>query len=267
MKIHIITLFPEMLEGPFDHSMLWKAKEKKLLEIELVNLRRFGIGPRKQVDDAPYGGGAGMVLKCEPIFAAVEKIKDDLRNSRIASSETPGGSRRNSTTTPAPALSLSRASSSSKDLEPSEDLEPKVILTTPRGQKFNQIAARRLAKEDSLIIICGHYEGFDERIMELVDEEISLGDFILTGGEIPAMAVVDAVARLIPGVLGDEASAHDESFSRGLLEYPHYTRPDDFRGHKVPDILKSGNHVKIEAWRREQAVKKTQANRPELLEF
>ncbi len=226
MKIFIITLFPEMFEGPFDHSMLWKAKEKDLLEIELVNLRRFGIGPRKQVDDSPYGGGAGMVLKCEPIFAATEHIKAN-----------------------------------------NKDLRPKVVLMTPRGKQFDQIQARQLVQEDSLIVICGHYEGFDERIMELVDMEISLGDFVLTGGEIPAMAVVDAVARLIPGVLGDETSAHDESFSRGVLEYPHYTRPDEFRGQKVPEVLKGGNHAKIEAWRREQAVRKTQANRPELLEF
>lgn len=224
MKIHIITLFPEMFEGPFDHSMLWKAKEKGLLEIDLINLRDFGIGSRKQVDDAPYGGRAGMVLKPEPIFGAVEAAKK-------------------------------------------KSPKAKVILMTPRGQKFNQIAARKLSGEKALIIICGHYEGFDERIMELVDAEISIGDFVLTGGEIPAMAVVDAVARLIPGVLGDETSAHDESFSRGLLEYPQYTRPDDFRGKKVPDILKSGNHIKIEAWRREQAVEKTKQNRPELLEF
>lgn len=226
MKIHIITLFPEMFAGPFDHSMLWKAREKGLLEIELVNLRDYGIGPRKQVDDAPYGGGAGMVLKCEPIFAAVEAIKASNKY-----------------------------------------LHPNVILMTPRGKKFDQIQARQLVKEDSLIIICGHYEGFDERIMELVDMEISIGDFVLTGGEIPAMAVVDAVARLIPGVLGDENSAHDESFSRGLLEYPQYTRPNDFDGRVVPEVLLGGNHVKIEAWRRAQAVEKTKANRPELLDF
>lgn len=224
MKIHIITLFPEMFAGPFDHSMLWKAKEKGLLEIELVDLREFGIGPRRQVDDTPYGGGAGMVLKPEPIFAAVEDAKK-------------------------------------------KSPKAKVLLMTPRGKKFDQINARKLAKEESLIIICGHYEGFDERIMELVNAEISIGDFVLTGGEIPAMAVVDAVVRLIPGVLGDEASSHDESFSRGVLEYPHFTRPDDFRGHKVPDVLKNGNHVKIEAWRRQEAVKKTQANRPDLLNF
>lgn len=266
MKIHIITLFPEMFVGPFDHSMLWKAREKGLLEIELVNLRDFGIGPRKQVDDAPYGGGAGMVLKPEPIFAAIEKIKADLQSSRLASSEPAVGTQRSSTTASLPASALSRTSSSSADLN-HNGFEPKVILMTPRGQKFDQISARRLAKEDNLIIICGHYEGFDERIMELIDAEISIGDFVLTGGEIPAMAVVDAMVRLIPGVLGDETSAHDESFSRGLLEYPHYTRPDEFRGKKVPDVLKSGNHVKIEAWRREEAVKKTKADRADLLNF
>lgn len=224
MKIYIITLFAGMFTGPFDHSMLYKAKDKGLLEIELVNLRDYGVGPRKQVDDTPYGGGAGMVLKPEPIYAAIEAIKQKSPTA-------------------------------------------KVILMTPRGKKFDQITARKLAKEQTLIILCGHYEGFDERIMELVDVEISLGDFVMTGGEIAAMAVVDSVARLIPGVLGDEKSAQDESFAHGMLEYPHYTRPEEFRGQKVPEILKSGNHVKIEAWRREQAVAKTNQNRPDLLDF
>lgn len=157
-----------------------------------------------------------MVLKPEPVFSAVEKIKANYQNGST----------------------------------------PKVVMMSPRGKKFDQITARGLVKKDSLIILCGHYEGFDERITELVDYELSIGDFVLTGGEIPVMAVVDTITRLIPGVLGDEKSSHEESFSHGVLEYPHYTRPDDFRGHKVPDVLKSGNHVKIEAWRRDQAVKK-----------
>ncbi|MCC7289176.1 tRNA (guanosine(37)-N1)-methyltransferase TrmD [bacterium] len=224
MKIHIITLFPEMFEGPFAHSMIWKAQDKGLVEIKLVNLRDFGIGPRKTVDDTPYGGGDGMVLRVEPVFAAVESIKE---------------------TGP----------------------EAKVLLMTPRGKPFVQADAQKLSTEQSLIILCGHYEGFDERIMSLVDLEISMGDFVLTGGEIPAMAVVDSVVRLIPGVLGGEMSAHDESFSHGLLEYPQYTRPDEWRGMKVPDELKSGNHAQIAQWRKDQAIRKTGENRPELLDF
>lgn len=213
-----------MFEGPFAHSMIWKAQDKGLVEIKLVNLRDFGIGPRKTVDDTPYGGGDGMVLRVEPVFAAVESIKET---------------------------------------EP----EAKVLLMTPRGKPFVQADAQKLSTEQSLIILCGHYEGFDERIMSLVDLEISMGDFVLTGGEIPAMTVVDSVVRLIPGVLGGEMSAHDESFSHGLLEYPQYTRPDEWRGMKVPDELKSGNHAQIAQWRKDQAIRKTGENRPELLDF
>lgn len=224
MKISIITLFPEMFEGPFAHSMLLKAQKNGLLELELVNLREFGDGARKTVDDTPYGGGAGMVLRCEPVFAAEEQIK-----------------------------------AGSPDV--------KVLMMTPRGKKYAQIDAKRLSDQEHLIILCGHYEGFDERILTIVDEEISMGDFVLTGGEIPAMAIVDSIIRLIPGVLGHSDSAHDESFSAGLLEYPQYTRPEDFRGMKVPDVLKGGNHAEIEKWRRAQAVAKTRQSRPDLIEF
>lgn len=224
MKIFIITLFPEMFKGPFAHSMLWKAQEKKLAEFELVNLRDFGLGERKTVDDTPYGGGAGMVLKPEPVFAAVESVKKKSPKARV-------------------------------------------IMMTPRGVKLTQLKVRALSKEDDLVILCGHYEGFDERIAEIVDAEISIGDYILTGGELPAMVLVDSIVRLIPGVLGDKASPEEESFTQGLLEYPHYTRPDEFRGMKVPEILKGGNHVEIARWRKEQAVKKTQANRPDLVDF
>jgi len=224
MKIAIITLFPEMFEGPFAHSMLYKAQEKNLVQIELINLRDFGEGPRKTVDDTPYGGGAGMVLKCEPVFAAVEKAQKKSLNS-------------------------------------------KVLIMSPRGKRFDQLTAKALSKEQDIILLCGHYEGFDERIMSIVDAEISMGDFVLTGGEIPAMAVADSIVRLIPGVLGDDQSNKDESFSAGLLEYPQYTRPDDFRDMKVPEILKGGNHAEINKWRRGQAIKKTQFNRPDLLDF
>lgn len=224
MKIAIITLFPEMFEGVLKTSMLWKAHEQKLLETEVINLRDFGIGPRKQVDDTPYGGGAGMVLKPEPIFAAVESAKQKLPQA-------------------------------------------KVVLMTPRGMQFTQQVAKRLVKHNEYIVLCGHYEGFDERIMELVDMEISIGDYVLTGGELPAMVMVDAVIRLIPGVLGDSQSMHDESFSVGLLEYPQYTRPQEFKGQTVPEELLTGNHSEITKWRKAQAVKKTKANRPDMLEF
>lgn len=224
MKIVIITLFPEMFSPILGASMMWKAQKEKLVKFEIVDLRKFGIGPRKQVDDTPYGGGAGMVLKPEPVFAAVKAVKKKLPKA-------------------------------------------KVILMTPRGDKFTQISAKKLSKLSEVIILCGHYEGFDERITKLVDIEISVGDYILTGGELPAMTVVDAVVRLIPGVLGDKQSSHDESFSQGLLEYPQYTRPDKFEGMKVPEVLLGGNHNKIMVWRKAEAVKKTKQNRPDLLSF
>lgn len=208
MTIQIITLFPEMFEGVLNSSMLWKAQKEELVEYKLINLRDFGIGPRKQVDDIPYGGGDGMVLKPEPLFAAVEHAKKTEPNAQV-------------------------------------------LLMTPRGGIFNQKLAREFAAtEAGLIIICGHYEGYDERITTLVDKEISVGKYILTGGELPAMVVVDAVTRLIPGVLGGETSAELESFSlEGEKEHPHYTRPDEFRGLKVPDVLLGGHHTEIAKWR------------------
>ncbi len=213
-----------MFEPILKTSMLWKAHEQNLLETEVISLRDFGIGPRKQVDDTPYGGGAGMVLKPEPIYAAVEAAKKKLPKA-------------------------------------------KVVLMTPRGKQFNQIEARNMVKHDEYIIICGHYEGFDERIMKLVDMEISIGDYVLTGGELPAMVVIDAMARLIPGVLGDSQSSQDESFSAGMLEYPQYTRPQEFQGMEVPKEILGGNHAQINDWRKAQAVKKTKTNRPDLLDF
>ena len=209
MKIQIITLFPEMFVGVLNSSMLWKAQKENLVEYELINLRDFGIGPRKTVDDIPYGGGDGMVLKPEPLFAAVEHAKK----------QNPGA---------------------------------KVLLMTPRGETFNQEIAREFAATESgLIIICGRYEGYDERITSVVDKQVSIGEYVLTGGELPAMIVADAVTRLIPGVLGGETSAELESFSNGQVrEHPHYTRPEEYRGLKVPEILLSGNHAAIEHWRK-----------------
>ncbi|MCX6806473.1 MAG: tRNA (guanosine(37)-N1)-methyltransferase TrmD [Patescibacteria group bacterium] len=224
MKIAIVTLFPNMFEPILGSSMMWKAQKEDFVEFEVVDLRKYGLGPRSQVDDTPYGGGAGMVLKPEPVYEAVDALKSKMANA-------------------------------------------KVIMTTPRGVAFNQTSAKKLSKLDNIIILCGHYEGFDERIMELVDAEISVGDYVLTGGELPAMTITDAIVRLIPGVLGGSQSQHDESFSQGLLEYPQYTRPEEYRGIKVPEVLLSGNHSKIHIWRKSEAVKKTRNNRPDLLEF
>jgi tRNA (guanine37-N1)-methyltransferase len=210
MTIQIITLFPEMFEGVLNTSMLWKAQKENLVEYKLINLRDFGIGQRKQVDDIPYGGGDGMVLRPEPLFKAVEQAKKNQPDA-------------------------------------------KVLLMTPRGNLFTQELAREFAAtEAGLIIICGHYEGYDERITTLVDKEISAGKYILTGGELPAMIVTDAVTRLIPGVLGGENSAANESFRLyNEKEHPHYTRPEDYRGLKVPDVLLSGHHAEIDKWRRQ----------------
>lgn len=212
MLVQIITLFPEMFEGVLNTSMLWKAQDKKLVEYEFVNLRDYGLGSRKQVDDTPYGGGDGMVLMPEPLFKAVEHAKK-------------------------------------------ANLDAQVLLMTPRGQTFTQELAREFAAtEAGLIIICGRYEGYDERIVDLVDNQVSIGGYVLTGGELPAMVVIDAVTRLIPGVLGGETSAERESFSQaGVIEYPQYTRPEEFRGIKVPDVLLSGNHAEIEKWRRQNS--------------
>ena len=214
MKISVITLFPDMFDKVFNQSMLWKAQDKKLVEFELIDLRQFGLGPRHQVDDTPYGGGDGMLLKPEPIFAAVEDAK--TRNP-----------------------------------------DAKVVLMTPKGRIWDQARAKELAESgDDYIFICPHYEGYDERILTLVDDQISIGKFILTGGELPAMTVIDSIVRLIPGVLGGETSAEIESFSEGdNYEYPQYTRPAEFRGMKVPEVLLNGNHGEIAKWRAENAPK------------
>ena len=223
MKIHVLSLFPEMFTGVFGSSILKKAQEKGAVELAVTDIRNFSENKHKQVDDYPYGGGAGMVLKPEPMFNAVEAI--------------------------------------------TEGRTPRVILMCPQGERFTQKKAEELAKEEDLVFLCGHYEGYDERIREhLVTDEISIGDFVLTGGELPAMTVIDAVVRLLPGVLGQQDSHIQDSFSTGLLEHPHYTRPADFRGMKVPDVLLSGNHAKIEEWREEQSFKRTLERRPDLLD-
>ncbi len=223
MKIHVLSLFPEMFSGVFGSSILKKAQEKGAVELAVTDIRAYSENKHKQVDDYPYGGGAGMVLKPEPMFNAVEAI--------------------------------------------TKGSKPRVILMCPQGKRFDQKKAEELSKEDDLVFLCGHYEGYDERIREyLVTDEISIGDFVLTGGELPAMTIIDAIVRLLPGVLGQQDSHMQDSFSTGLLEHPHYTRPADFRGMKVPDVLLSGNHAKIDEWREEQSFKRTLERRPDLLE-
>ena len=216
IKFTVITLFREAIEPYLKASMMWKATEKGLAEFDFVNLRDFGLGPHKSVDDTPYGGGDGMLLRCEPVFAAIESVKE-------------------------------------------KDPQAKVILPTPVGKIWTQEMARRFARVSDAstkhyIILCPHYEGYDERILSIVDYKISLGKYVLTGGELPALIIIDSVVRLIPGVLGGEQSAAIESFSDGdNLEYPQYTRPEDFRGMKVPEVLLSGNHGAIAKWREEHS--------------
>ncbi|MCM3767937.1 tRNA (guanosine(37)-N1)-methyltransferase TrmD [Neobacillus niacini] len=226
MQIDILTLFPEMFAGVLGSSILAKGAEKSAVHYNVVNFRDFADNKHATVDDYPYGGGAGMVLKPQPIFDAVASLREQAGNKN-----------------------------------------PKVILLCPQGERFDQRKAEELAKEDHLIFICGHYEGYDERIREhIVTDEISIGDYVLTGGELGAMVVVDSVVRLLPEVLGNQESHMKDSFSTGLLEHPHYTRPADFRGMKVPDVLMSGNHKLIEEWRNKEALRRTLVRRPDLLD-
>ena len=225
MRIDILTLFPEICRAPLNASMMKRAQECGALELFIHNLRDWTTDKHHVVDDAPFGGGQGMVMKAEPIFAAVEDLKSKTDNRKS-----------------------------------------KILLMSPAGRKLDQKVATDFSSESHLIIICGHYEGVDHRVIEhLVDAEISIGDYVLTNGAIAAVVFVDAVVRLLPGVLGDEQSAADDSFSGGLLEGPQYTRPSEFRGMKVPDVLLSGNHGEIAKWRKEQAKQRTQKNRPDLL--
>ncbi|WP_066175156.1 tRNA (guanosine(37)-N1)-methyltransferase TrmD [Bacillus marinisedimentorum] len=226
LKIDFLTLFPEMFPGILDNSILKKAQEKKAVRFAVHNFREFSENKHNKVDDYPYGGGAGMVLSPQPLFSAVEQLT-----------------------------------------EQSESEKPRVVLLCPQGERYTQRKAEELAQEDQLIFICGHYEGYDERIREhLVTDELSIGDFVLTGGELGAMVIADSVTRLLPGVLGNAASPELDSYSSGLLEHPQYTRPAEFRGMKVPDILLSGDHAKIEEWREKESFRRTFTRRPDLLE-
>jgi len=225
MRIDVLTLFPEMFTGVFNSSILGKAQEKGIVKLEAINFRAYANNKHNTVDDYPYGGGGGMVLKPEPVFAAVEALQAQA------------------------------------------DESPRVILMCPQGERYTQRKAEELSEASHLIFICGHYEGYDERIRQhLVTDEISVGDYVLTGGELPAMTVIDSIVRLLPGALGNESSAVTDSYSTGLLEYPHYTRPAQFRDMKVPDELLSGHHANIEKWRRQQSLLRTLERRPDLLD-
>ncbi|MBP2001149.1 tRNA (guanine37-N1)-methyltransferase [Paenibacillus shirakamiensis] len=244
MRVDVLTIFPEMFEGVFGTSILGKAQNKGIVTLKATNFRDYADNKHSMVDDTPYGGGGGMVLKPEPIFNAVESI---LSTSDMDASES--------------------HSSEIKDEAAHVHQPARIILMCPQGETFTQKKAEELAQEDHLIFICGHYEGYDERIREhLVTDELSIGDYVLTGGEIPAMTVIDSVVRLLPGVLGNATSAMTDSFSTGLLEYPHYTRPAEFRGHKVPDMLLSGHHANVAAWRRKEALRRTWKRRPDMLD-
>ncbi|WP_110929703.1 tRNA (guanosine(37)-N1)-methyltransferase TrmD [Bacillus massiliglaciei] len=224
MKIDVLSLFPEMFEGVLGSSILKKAQEKGAVHYKVTNFRDYADNKHQTVDDYPYGGGAGMVLKPQPIFDAVESLTGQA------------------------------------------DKKPRVVLLCPQGERYTQKKAEELAQEDHLVFICGHYEGYDERIREhLVTDEISIGDYVLTGGELGAMVIIDSVVRLLPGVLGNEDSPIMDSHSSGLLEHPHYTRPADFRGMKVPDALLSGNHKRIDEWRMKESLRRTWHRRPDML--
>jgi len=234
MRIDIITIFPKMFEPVLNESIIKRAQAKGKLKIHIHNLRDYTLDKHRKVDDRPFGGGPGMVMSADPIFRAVESTLGCIpkkRNTRITQ-------RRNT----------------------------KVVLLCPQGRRLDQKRAKRLAKSAHIVLICGHYEGVDERVRRhLADEEVSIGDYVLTGGELPAMVFIDCIARLIPGVLGEKKSLHFESFEGNLLEYPQYTRPANYRGMKVPEILLSGNHNEIEKWRKKEAIKRTKEKRPDLL--
>ena len=231
MKFDVLTLFPEMFE-PIQHSIIERAKENNLININLINIRDFSNDKHGHVDDTPYGGGAGMVMTPQPIVSCYNAVVDDL------------------------------------DASLKQEKKPKVVYLTPKGKVFNNDMAIALAKEESLVLLCGHYEGVDQRVIDLiVDEEISIGDYVLTGGELPALILIDSISRHVKGVLGHEESLEEESFTNGLLEYPHYTRPEVFMEKEVPKVLLSGHHKNIESWRKLESIKLTMKLRPDLFDY
>lgn len=235
MRFHVMTLFPEMIMQGITTSITGRAMEKGIIDVEAVNIRDYTLDKHNKVDDYPYGGGAGMLMQAQPVFDCYQAILEHIREQK-------------------------------KELTPESDSKtPRVLFMTPQGKTFHQEMAKELAKEEDLIFLCGHYEGIDERVLEeIVTDEVSLGDFVLTGGELPAMVMIDAISRMVPGVLSNQDSGETESFADHLLEYPQYTRPETWNGKKVPPILLSGDHAKVDAWRLEQSKERTKAKRPDL---
>lgn len=241
MKFHILTLFPEMVMDGLNTSILGRAVSNDLISVEAVNIRDYTLDKHKKVDDYPYGGGAGMLMQAQPVYDCYKAVEEGI-------------------------LTKSIEENSEKNSERNPAKKPRVVYVTPRGKVFNQQMAADFAKEQDLVILCGHYEGIDERVLEqIVTDYVSIGDYVLTGGELPAMVMVDCISRLVPGVLNNEESSVDESFSDGLLEYPQYSRPEEWMGMKVPEVLLSGHHANIAAWRKEQSYLQTEKFRPELL--
>nr|WP_288553334.1 tRNA (guanosine(37)-N1)-methyltransferase TrmD [uncultured Mediterraneibacter sp.] len=240
MNFHILTLFPEMIEQGLNTSITGRAISNGLLSIEAVNIRDYAFNKHQSVDDYPYGGGAGMLMQAEPVYLAYEAVRKKIAERKPAEAETE---------------------------EPVKEKKLRVVYLSPQGDVFSQGMAEELAKEEDLVLLCGHYEGIDERVLEeIVTDYVSIGDYVLTGGELPAMVMVDAISRLVPGVLHNNVSAEFESFQDNLLEYPQYSRPEEWHGKKVPPVLMSGHHANIEKWRREQSILRTYERRPDLLE-
>lgn len=258
MHFHILTLFPEMVMDGLNTSITGRAVKNGHISIEATNIRDFADNKHGKVDDYPYGGGAGMVMQAGPVYRAYEKVKaiiDERKQEELKQEEQKQKELKQE-------ILKNEAGDKPKNIK-----RPRVVYMTPQGKVFNQSIAEELAKEEDLIILCGHYEGIDERVLEMiVTDNLSIGDYVLTGGELPAMVVVDTISRLVPGVLNNDVSAEFETFHDNLLEYPQYTRPEEFMGKKVPEVLLSGHHKNIEKWRTEQSIARTKERRPDLLE-
>ena len=260
MNFHILTLFPEMIEQGLNTSITGRAISNGLLSIEVVNIRDYAFNKHQSVDDYPYGGGAGMLMQAEPVYLAYEAVRKKIAERKPAEAET-------ETEEPAEAEQLEEKPVTGSEEEPVKEKKLRVVYLSPQGDVFSQGMAEELAKEEDLVLLCGHYEGIDERVLEeIVTDYVSIGDYVLTGGELPAMVMVDAISRLVPGVLHNNVSAEFESFQDNLLEYPQYSRPEEWHGKKVPPVLMSGHHANIEKWRREQSILRTYERRPDLLE-
>ena len=258
MNFHILTLFPEMIEQGLNTSITGRAISNGLLSIEAINIRDYAFNKHQSVDDYPYGGGAGMLMQAEPVYLAYEAVRKKIAERKPAEAETEE---------PAEAEQLEEKPVTGSEEEPVKEKKLRVVYLSPQGDVFSQGMAEELAKEEDLVLLCGHYEGIDERVLEeIVTDYVSIGDYVLTGGELPAMVMMDSISRMVPGVLNNQESGETESFAGNLLEYPQYSRPEEWHGKKVPEVLMSGHHANIEKWRREQSILRTYERRPDLLE-